>query len=48
MNSQNFFELALENQKNNNFGEAIKNYKKVLKTEPDHFIALFKGYRMVF
>ena len=43
MNSQNFFELALENQKNNNFGEAIKNYKKVLKTEPDHFIALFNS-----
>tara|TARA_B100001996_G_scaffold54167_1_gene38511 strand:+ start:5482 stop:7218 length:1737 start_codon:yes stop_codon:yes gene_type:complete len=43
MNSQNFFELALENQKNNNFEEAIKNYKKVLKVEPDHFIALFNS-----
>ena len=43
MNSQNFFELALENQKNNNFEEAIKNYKKVLKAEPNHFIALFNS-----
>ena len=43
MNSQNFFELALQNQKDNNFEEAIKNYKKVLKTEPTHFIALFNS-----
>jgi len=43
MNSQNFFELALQNQKDNNFEEAIKNYKKVLKAEPNHFIALFNS-----
>ncbi len=43
MNSQNFFELAVKSQKNNNFEEAIKNYKKVLKKEPNHFIALFNS-----
>jgi len=43
MNSQNFFGLALQNQKDNNFEEAIKNYKKVLKAEPNHFIALFNS-----
>ena len=31
MNSQNFFELALENQKNNNFEEAIKTFSKKIK-----------------
>ncbi len=46
MNNQNFdiqttFNLAIENQKKNNFTEATKFYEKILEFNPNHFESNF-------
>ena len=41
INVEKFFNLAFKNHKENNFSEAEKLYKKILKIDPSHFNSIF-------
>ena len=41
VNVNKIFSIAFKNHKENNFSEAEKLYKKILKIDPSHFNSIF-------